>query len=205
VASTDFQKERFLHCQRTGILDEISPVETPRVRSPAIALLMVLGTLLSPIPAQALELALRGSALQLPLEGYRRAAGSLQLGFGGGKTGYWILEAGSTVPFRVSNYTQTVYFGSLAHEWTPGAGRFFRPLVGFGIGAFADRVSDSATGRNSIGWMPSISTRAGFRIGEKLGLHALFECQAGVYDLGQLSSWIIWPMTRLSGGLHVSF
>ena len=155
--------------------------------------------------AAAMEVAVRGTTLQLPLEGYQRAAGSLQLGFGGTKSGFWTLEAGATAPFRIGDYTQTVYFGSAVREWTPGQGNFLRPLVGFGLGAYADRVSDAASGRNSIGWMPSIVTRAGFRMGERFGIHALFECHAGVYDTQQLTSWVIWPMTRLSGGIHVAF
>ena len=161
--------------------------------------------LLSPLPSAAFELSLRASTVQLPLEGYRRAAGSLQGAWGDARTGYWTLEAGATVPFRIDDYTQTVYFGTLAREWTPGNSGWLRPLVGFGVGGYADRITDASSGQNSIGWMPSLVTRAGFRMGSRLGMHLLFECHAGIYDIDQLSAWVIWPMTRIIGGLHVEF
>jgi hypothetical protein len=203
--ASSFSKERFSHCKNRGFPGEISSVKaffTPVILSVCFA---ISGSLMISHRAAALEVAVRGSTVQLPLERYRRAAGSLQLGFGSSESGFWTLETGATVPFRIGDYTQTVYFGSLVREWTPGQSTFLRPLVGFGLGAYADRVSDAASGRNSIGWMPSIVTRAGFRVGQRFGIHALFECQAGIYDFQQLTSWVIWPMTRLTGGIHVAF
>gem|GEM_PF-3486591 len=205
MRGTLFQKERFRHCKDPGILDEIKGVKPSfSLALLAFAFALPAGFMISN-RADALEVAVRGSGLQLPLEGYRRAAGSLQLSFGKFNSGFWVMEAGATIPFRISDYTQTIYFGSLVREWTPGQGQTFRPLVGFGLGAYADRVSDAASGSNSIGWMPALVTRAGFRLGERFGIHALFECQAGIYDISQLSSWVIWPLTRITGGLHVTF
>ncbi len=173
------------------------------LKNPFLAYALLL--LLPSLQAAAFEFSLRTSTVQLPLEGYRRAAGSFQGAWGDSRTGFWTLEAGATIPYRLADYTQTVYFGTLAREWTPGNTSWFRPLVGVGIGAYADRVSDAASGQNSIGWMPSLVTRAGFRAGSRVGIHLLFECHAGIYDFEQLAAWVIWPMTRIIGGLHVDF
>jgi hypothetical protein len=155
--------------------------------------------------AQALELSFRASSLQLPLEGYQRGAASLQLGFGNPDNGIWFVEAGLTPPFKIADYTQTISFTSLGHEWSFSKGSLLRPFAGAGIGAYADQVRDSSTQQTSTGWMPALVTRAGVRMGSTFGFQLLFECQAGIYELDQLTSWVIWPMTRISGGLHVAF
>ncbi len=155
--------------------------------------------------AQAMEVSLRASGLQLPLEGYQRGAASLQVGFGPPEDGIWFAEAGITPPFKIADFTQTILFTSLGHEWSFAKGNFLRPFAGAGIGAYADQVRDSASDETSTGWMPALVTRAGVRMGSKFGFQLLFECQAGIYDVDQLTSWVIWPMTRITGGLHVAF
>ncbi len=163
-------------------------------------------TFLAPAAAAAAaEVSLRTSAIQLPIEGYQRLGFSLQLGLGDPTAGLWFLEAGLTPPFRISSYTQTVAIASLGKEWAFTDNHWLQPFAGVGLGAYADQVTQ-AGGSSSLGWMPTLVTRAGVRSGgQSFGFHFLFESHAGVYDLAQLPSWVIWPLVRLSGGLHVSF
>jgi len=171
----------------------------------ARALLLGVTFLTTSTTLLAAEVALRGSSLQLPLEGYQRLAFSLQLGLGNRNQGLWYLEAGVTPPFRISSYTQTVALASIGKEWTFTQNTWLQPFAGIGLGAYADQVTQSG-GDSSFGWMPTWVTRAGIRTGgQRFGIHLLFESHAGVYDFSQLTSWVIWPLVRLSGGLHVSF
>lgn len=150
--------------------------------------------------ARAGELDLSAVALHLPASSYHYLAASGRFRFGkDAKKGGAFLEAGMTPPFTELGYTQTVMFAAIGkewgHEWRPWARGYF----GLGIGTYADRVNDN------WGVVPSIVTSAGLRVGGKhFGLALGVEGFIGVYSLGQLQVWTVWPLTNLTGGIYVA-
>jgi len=152
--------------------------------------------------ANAVEITAGTAALQLPTSDYRFQSYQFQLTHSIGSGRYtWGLS--STLPYEVLGYSQLISNFSFSREFSlnsKSSGSMINPFVALGGGLYMDQVNSER------GIVPSLVTRGGIRAGlSSFGVIAQFECYAGIYSFTQLRSWVIWPLTQISGGLYVHF
>ena len=162
-----------------------------------LATLFGLGLLIPSRTAGASEWGLSTSLLQLPSGGYHYLAFGAQAAFGDSNSP-WVFQIGGTPPSASAGYSQSIYYSSLTRDFFFTTSSFAKPFLGFGLGAFMDKV-------NSMnGFMPSIVARGGFEFGSgSLSGSLFFEVQNGIFDPSQLTSFVIWPLSRVGGAIHV--
>ncbi len=166
-----------------------------------IALLTWFSVLAAP-GVHALEISGGITGIQLPGSSYLYQGYQTQL-TGRIGSGSYSLTAAGVLPYEILGYTHSVASLSFTREFSLSGGArssFFDPFVGIGPGLYLDQVNSSS------GWVPSLVTRGGVRVGHKnFGVIGQFECHAGIYSFSQLRSWVIWPLVELSGGIYVAF
>ena len=139
------------------------------------------------------------NSLQLPAARYHYQAWGVQVSYGSLDL-KWVFNAALAQPFELLGYRQWIGALSLTREFGVNVSSWLRPFVGAGPGIYLDRVN------NQSGWVPSLVTRGGVRLGgSALGVEAHFDCHAGIYSVSQLGSWVIWPLTQVGGGVYAEF
>ena len=152
---------------------------------------------LSPRLTNAAQWGVSSSLLQLPAGGYHYLAFGAQAAFGD-LNSPWLFQIGGTPPSTSAGYTQSIYYTSFTKQAVLMNAQVVKPFIGFGLGAFMDKV-------NSMnGFTPSIVGRGGLSFGSgTVGGSLFFEVHTGIYDVSQLGSYVAWPLSRVGGSIDV--